>query len=490
MRREFFGFARALAAAALIAPALSSCAVNPATGERVFTGGVGTAEEIRVGREQHPQIVREFGGEYGSPDLKAYVTSIGQLLARTTERQDISYTFTLLNSKIVNAFALPGGYIYITRGLLALADSEAQLAAVLAHELGHVTALHHAQHQGQSVLANVLLAGVGVALGGPAADLGQAVAFGVLQGFSREHEYQSDDLGIRYMSRAGYDPHGMAQFLSKLRAHGRLEAQLQGESPDKIDQFSYLATHPAPIERVRRAEANAATVSVPNPMIAQDVYYAKIDGMLYGDDPNGGFIRGRAFAHPALRFRFEVPAGFRMINTPRAVVAVGSNGAQIVFDRAPQAIGGSMRAYLAEVWARDAQLAQLEGVTINGLEAATGATRVTTQAGPRDARLVAIRLDPQTIYRFAFLTPPQNTASLSDGFRRTSASFRRISAEEARALKPLRLKIVTTRAGDTPERLAAAMPIEGLKLEHFELMNGVARSERLQPGRQVKLITD
>ncbi|MHA1108150.1 MAG: M48 family metalloprotease, partial [Alphaproteobacteria bacterium] len=287
----------AAAVAAALAGTGAGCTTNPATGEQSFTGTMGTAEEISLGQEQHPKVIKAFDGIYGTPALGKYVDGVGQLLAGTTERRGIKYRFTVLNSAAVNAFALPGGYIYITRGLLALAGNEAELAAVLAHELGHVTALHHAQRAGHSLLANVLITGLGIAGGRIAADTSAALAQGLLQSFSREHEHESDDLGIRYMVRAGYDPLAMAAFLRKLRADSRLQARLRGKSPDKIDQFNYLATHPAPIERVRRAEANARGKRRRNAMLAEDIYLGNIDGILYGDDPRQGYVRGRVFSH-------------------------------------------------------------------------------------------------------------------------------------------------------------------------------------------------
>ncbi|MBT6286670.1 MAG: M48 family metalloprotease, partial [Rhodospirillaceae bacterium] len=150
-----------LAAAGLLAALLAGCAKNPATGGTTFTGGLSQADEIQMGRQNHPKIIKEFGGEYGTPELKRYVDGIGQLLAKTSERSDLQFKFTVLNSDIINAFATPGGYVYITRGLMALADNEAQLAGVLAHEIGHITALHHARRHGQSLLANIGLAAVG-----------------------------------------------------------------------------------------------------------------------------------------------------------------------------------------------------------------------------------------------------------------------------------------------------------------------------------------
>ena len=233
--------------AALLAGGPGGCAVNPATGEKVFTGGISGAQEQAQGRKLHPQILRQFGPALENPALQRYVDSVGQLLARTAERRDLKYTFTVIDSDIANAFAVPGGYIYITSGLLALFDSEAELAAVLGHELGHIAALHYARGRGQAVLAQLGVLAAGIlareAAPGSGADrmigeLGGKAAFAYLRSFSRENEYESDDLGIRYLARAGYDTGAVARMLGKLRAHGRLEAELAGRSPDGIDEVT------------------------------------------------------------------------------------------------------------------------------------------------------------------------------------------------------------------------------------------------------------
>lgn len=469
---------------------LTGCTVNPATGRTEFTGGMSSSEEIRIGRENHPQILKEFGGEYDNPALTRYVDSIGALLAQTVERKEFTYKFTVLNSDIVNAFAVPGGYVYISRGLVALADNEAQLAAVMAHELGHLTALHHARRYGQGLLANILVTGVAIAGGSELAQLGQFGAVAVLQSYSREHEFEADDLGIRYMSRAGYDPKEMAAFLAKLRAHSQLEARLRGQSPDAVDQFDYLATHPAPAARVDRALQNASAVTVAQPMTAQAIYQSKIDGMLYGDDPEQGFIKGRAFAHPQLRFTFEVPAGFRLFNSQQAIVAYGPDNARIILDQAKKPSDGPMTYYLTDVWARGTRLSNVESIDVNGLPAATGALRLNTQSGTMDLRLVAIRWDATTIYRFIFATPPALTGRLTTDLQRTTFSFRRLSANEAAALKPSRIAIVTVGPGDTADRLAARMPFADFRRERFEVLNGLKPGQQPAVGQKVKLIVD
>jgi predicted Zn-dependent protease len=475
---------------ALAGTSLAGCAVNPATGARTFTGLMTTQDEIRIGQEQHPQIVKAFGGEYGSPELRRYVASIGELLARTVERPELDYTFTILDSDIVNAFALPGGYVYVSRGLLTLAGDEAELAAVLGHELGHITARHHAQRAGQQLLAGVLVTGLGVAVGGPAADLGNIVAAGVLSSYSRQHEHESDTLGIRYLSRVGYDPNAMADFLTKLRAESRLQAKILGRSPDDVDRFNYLATHPAPAERVQRASTIAAQTPVREPMRGRDIYLEKIDGMLYGDSPEQGFVRGLVFSHPKLRFTFEAPQGFRLVNTDQQVIGVGPDDSHFVFDRAPQPPAGSMRDYLTRVWAKGATLGNVETIRVNGLEAATGTARGSTNAGPRDVRLVAIRVDAQTIYRFLFVTPTNVTARLSEPFRRTTHSFRMLSEAEAAQLKPLRVRVVQVSEGDTVASLAARMPFAEFRKERFRVLNGLDERDRLTVGQRVKIVTE
>ena len=480
----------ALALPALLLGSLGGCAVNPATGKQTFTGGLSTAQEVKIGRDQHPKIMKQFGGEYGSPELKRYVESIGQLLAQTVERRDIQYKFTVLNSPIVNAFAVPGGYIYITRGLMTLADNEAQLAGVLAHELGHLTALHHARRYGQGMLANILLGGVAIAGGGSLAQAGQLGAVALLQSYSRENEFEADDLGIRYMSRAGYDPQELAGFLAKLRANSRLTAKLRGQSPDKVDQLDFLATHPAPAQRVQRASANARRVSVQRAMRARDVYQRKINGVLYGDDPQQGFVRDTVFSHPVLRFTFKVPNGFRLINGSTQVAAIGPNGARIIFDRASKPTGDRMVVYLRDVWAAKLALNNVERIDINGLEAATGATRVQTRQGQYDLRLVAIRFGRNAIYRFMFLTPPNQTANLSLPLRRTTFSFRRLSQREARALKPRRIRIVRVRRGDTVQRMARRMAYKDLPVERFRVLNGLDSGQGLRAGQSVKIVVE
>ncbi|HLF59256.1 MAG TPA: M48 family metalloprotease [Alphaproteobacteria bacterium] len=447
------------------------------------------AQEAKLGAEQNPQVIKEFGGVYNDPALANYVTSIGKLLASTSEEPNVNYTFTVLDSPIVNAFSLPGGYVYVTRGLMALANDEAELAGVMAHEIGHINAHHAAQRYSQSLIAQLGLGILGaVTKSNIASQVGGVAAQLVLRSYSREQEFESDTRGVRYMSRVGFDPHAMAQFLSTLQAHDQLQAQITGQS-DGGDPFGLLATHPRTADRVERAIEQAGAVTVQNPVVARDIYLRKLEGVVYGDNPDQGLIRGRRFVHPKLRFAFEVPEGFRLINSADAVLALGAQDARIEFDFAARPPNMGMAGYLTSVWAKGVSLRGVETITVNGMEAATGSARLSTQQGTADIRPVAIAFDANTAARFVFVTPPAATDRLAEGFKATTYSFRRISAGEAEQVKPYRLHVIQAASGDTVESLAARQPFSDFSEERLRVLNGLGPGDALAPGALVKIVT-
>lgn len=470
---------------------LAGCATAPATGRTFFTGGMSAEDEARLGLQEHQKIVPQFGGVYENAELSAYITSIGNLLARTSEIPNQKFTFTVLDSPIVNAFALPGGYVYVTRGLLALAESEAEVAGVLAHEIGHVAARHSAERYGQTMAANLAGVGLGVLLGNKAvSDTFAAASSIALRSFSREQEYEADLLGVRYLTRAGFDADAMAGFLTNLQADSRLEAELAGQ-PGRTDEFNIMQTHPRTADRIQQAIAQAGTAAVvKDPIVGRDIYLSKIDGMLYGDNPDQGLIRGRQFLHPSLLFTFTVPKGFRLVNSSQRVLARGPEGAGIVFDQVRDSGGGAMSAYLTQVWAKGVTVQGVEAITINGMAAATGQVSVNGRSGPRDLRLIAIRYDDKTIYRMLFVTPPKLTESLSHPLRETTYSFRKLSAAEAAAVKPWRLVLHKVRSGETASALAKRMPFPDFQLKRFLVLNGLAENDPLPAGRTVKLVVE
>ena len=444
-------------------------------------------QEAKLGAEEAPKVTQQFGGEYKDPELSKYVSSVGQLLASASNEPG-KYTFTILDSPIVNAFALPGGYVFVTRGLVALADNEAELAGVLAHEIGHVTAHHAAERYSQSIFAQLGLGILGAVTGSDlVGQLGGAAANLALRAYSRDQEFEADMLGVATMSRAGFNPDAMSSFLAKLQANDRLQAEIAGD-PGAADGFNLLATHPRTADRVDRAIEQAGAVSVRDPIVARDIYLNKINGIIYGDNPDQGVIRGRYFIHPKLRFQFEVPQGYQMMNSAEAVLAQRKGGGRIIFDFAARKGDYSMAAYLTSIWGQKVELRQVENINVNGMPAATAWTRVNSKQGQQDIRLVAIAFDERTIARFFIVTPPKLTAELAEGLKHTTYSFRRITAEQAAAIKPYRLKIVAAAPGDTVASLAAKMPFTDYQDQRFRVLNGLGANAAPAPGSLVKTV--
>jgi predicted Zn-dependent protease len=482
-------------AAATLCAGLPACGtVNPATGRSSFTGVYSVEDDIKLGQDEHGKIVKEFGGEYENRKLQAYVDGIGKTLALHTEFQQFPYKFTILNTPIVNAFALPGGFVYVSRGLLSLASDEAELAGVVAHEIGHVNARHTAERLSAAQVTQLgLLAGaIGAAvLGLPQGvmQVGQSIAAMSIQSYSRSQELEADTLGIRYMSRAGYDPQGMVTFLDTLREHSMIEAQMQGLPPGTVDEYNVMATHPRTIERVEEAMKVAATARPANPKVARDAYLDHIDGMLFGDDPRQGLVRGRLFQHPVLRFEFRVPEGFRILNGETKVMARDQKGSAMLFDTAPIKSSRTMAAYLQGEWAAKTPLRNVETIDINGLEAATGWVRAQDrQRGAVDIRVVAIRRDAASAYRFLFLTPASESQRLSQGLRETTYSFRTLSAAEAGRIRAHRLLVVPAQPGDTVQGLAKTLPYDAYNEAWFRVLNDLKPGQPLPAKRRIKVV--
>lgn len=478
---------RQILAGAAAGLALSGCQVAPGTGRSGFNL-LSADDERQLGTQTHPQILKEFGGAYDDPMLAAYIAGMGQRLVRVSETPDAEFRFTVLDSHIVNAMALPGGYIYVTRGLLALTSNEAEIAGVLGHEIGHVLARHTAERVSRAQAGGLVAAVLGAVVGVPGvADVAQMGAAAYLQSFSRDQENEADHLGLRYLVRAGWHPGAMVSMLEKLRDQARLEALMAGRSPDSVDQLDFMASHPRTLDRVHAAMAEVAGVA-PQGALGADPFLDRIDRMVYGDNVDQGVVRDRVFLHPALGLRFEVPAGFRLVNGDKAVVATHQAGAAILFDGAPARGVGDMSQYLSRVWLARSQLSGLEAIEVGGMPAATAATRGRTKKGEADVRVVAIRFDEGTIFRFTFVTPPNMTASLATDLRRTTYSFRRLSAEERVAVQPWRLQVVRVQPGQTADELAVRMAPAQWQVELFRVINGLGPGEQPEPGRRVKLV--
>ncbi len=483
--------------AALIAGGLvlSGCETNPATGKQEFSL-ISSAQEQALGAQEHPKILKAYGGAYNDPKVSGYVAQIGGTMAANSDLPAAGFRFTVVNSPIVNAFALPGGYVYASRGLVALANSEAELASVLGHEVAHVTARHTAQRYTRAQGVGLLGAVVGLATGSEAAtqlfNVGGTLF--VLK-YSRDQEYQSDEFGVKYLHRAGYDPYAMGDFLSSLQAQSTLHAKIEGKESD-ANRVEYFSTHPNTSDRVARAYGFAGQTGLSRGERPRrsNTYLNAIDGMIYGDDPEQGFIRDRRFDHPKLRIHFEVPQGYRMSNQSSAVIAKGPSGSVVQFDAARNnANSSSISYYLTNIWAAGelkVNIGNVQTRSVNGMNMAMGTGRVNTKSGAADLRLVAYDQGGGQVYRFMILTNPQASAGQWPGLQGMINSFRRLSQSEASKLKPLRLRVVTVQRGDTVSGLAARMAFSDFKVERFRVLNRLGPNQGLQAGQRVKIVTE
>ncbi|MAZ46744.1 MAG: hypothetical protein CMM98_04135 [Rickettsiales bacterium] len=306
-----------------------SCVVTPSSGQREISL-MSREEEKAIGKTEHPKIIKQFGGEYKNAILQNYIESLGEFLVSTSESPNLKFTFTILNSPIVNAFALPGGYIYLTRGLIYLCQNEAQLAGVIAHEIGHVTGRHSAKRYtravGTSLLGNLLKT---IIKNPVLQNLTNTTSSLYLLSYSRNHEYEADNLATRYMIRAGFDPYEMANFLKQMERFSKLQKKIIG---DKKKVSELLLTHPNSSKRVIEVINSVDDSSTYKPIIGKEVFLKKIDGMLYGEKPEEGFFYKNTFIHKPLDFFFNFDESIFFINNPKFLMGLGENDTKIFFD--------------------------------------------------------------------------------------------------------------------------------------------------------------
>jgi len=451
---------------------------------------------VAEAQKQHPLLVAEFGGaETGARG--AYAEAVGRRVAIHSGISNYSsaYRFTVLNSAVENAFAVPGGYVYITRQLMALMNDESELAFALGHEVGHIAA-NHAQARQSATTRNSILGVLGAVLGGVLGNsaFGNLISRGSQQaaqlatlGFSRDQEYQADTLGLRYLMAAGYDPAGGPGILAALGRSSALESRLQGRDSRQMPEWA--STHPLSENRVQRARAEAqATGRVGSGVRNRDQFLAQLEGIFVDDDPAQGVIEGRYFTHPDLRIQFAVPQGFLMQNSTRAVSIKGSSG-QAVFGGGRST--GSLENYTYQVLRELAggrqqlAIAPPQRTTINGIPAAYTSARANSSSGAVDVNVVAYQWDADSVYHFVMLT----RAGYGNGpFAQMVNSIRKISPTEAAAIRPRIIDVVTVRAGDTVQSLASRMAYRDHQLDRFVSLNGLAPNARLVPGQKVKLV--
>lgn len=476
-----------LAASAAVALALATaCATNPVTGRRQVSF-MGEGQEVALGQQMDPQIRKELG-VYEDAEWQRYVTDLGTQLASRSHRPHLQWSFAVVDTPTVNAFALPGGYIYLTRGLLAHLASEAELAGVIGHEIGHVTARHAAEQYTRSTSSQL-----GLVLGSilfpevrPYGDLaGTGLGLLALK-YGRDDEIEADRLGAEYAARAGWDPAGIAGMLETL---GRLGQA----SPDRKGVPNWLSTHPDPSARV---EAIGPVVAGLRPAAGSDVrdgrdaYLRRLDGLMFGDNPKEGIVRGNAFLHPGLRIALEFPDGWPVRNSATQVSAQAPGGQQLMFlDIVAQPSGAS----LGDVAQRNmaaAGLRMLDGRAgrLGEAEAFVGTFEGRLQSGARLLARAAYISAGSSVYRLAGVATEQSFSAAARTFDQSIQSFRTLSAAEAERIRPLRVRLHTVTAGDSWASLAQAASQGTVTPAALAVLNGSSPDEPPRAGERVKIV--
>jgi predicted Zn-dependent protease len=462
----------------------AACATNPVTGRREFNL-MSEAQEISIGQESDPQIRREMG-VYDDQALIAYVNDIGLRMAKISERPNLPWRFTVVDQPAINAFAVPGGFIYFTRGILPFLDNEAELAGVMGHEIGHVTARHSAQQYTRAVGGQVGLAALGIFVPAarPFGDL-SAQALGVLfLKYGRDDELQADQLGARYSSSLGWDPAGVLNMLTTL---GRLD-EAQGE---RKGVPNWLSTHPEPLSRVDeiRPVVEQLKAGRTNFSTNRDAFLQRIDGIIYGDNPEQGIVRGSTFLHPPLRFRVDFPQGWEVVNSPRQVVAKAPDAdVFMVLELVEKPQGRNIQEIaLNHMQAAGFRAAQGDRTTINGLDAFVGLYQGQLEGlGEVGARAAHIQ-HGTNVYLLVGLTATNIFQQADNAFIGAIRSFRPLPAAEAENIRPNRVDLYVVRQGDTwagiAERSGGVISAATLAI-----MNNATPGSQPQPGARIKIV--
>jgi len=474
------------AAAALLAGCASSGVLDKQAAEPAPQSKPAVvAETDPAAQREHERILAAYNGAYEDPRIEALVSDTVEKLVAASDRPDMHYRVTLLNSGVVNAFALPSGHLYVTRGLVALANDDSELASVMAHEMAHVIA-HHAEMREDrmrqvalvSRMANSVLSDPEVGA------LALAKSKIALASFSRAQEFEADGIGVGIAAHAGFDPYGATRFLTSL---GR-DADMRQSAQSNIDPRApdFLSSHPATPERVQNAQSAARQFGPPGSGERDhSTYLGAVDGMVYGDDPSEGLVRGRHFLHPRLGFTFVAPEGFALDNTAQAILGVKEGGGEALrLDVVRVPPEQALTDYLNSGWIENVDPKSVEAATIGGFPAASASAK----GEQWSFRLFAVRFGSD-VYRFIFAAKHMSPET-DRAFRDSVASFRRMSVAESKAARPLRLRVVTVGNGDTTEQLASRMAVADHKVERFRILNGLGPSDRFKPGDLAKIVVE
>lgn len=467
------------ASLALAALAAAGCATNPATGERQLAL-ISESQEVEMGRAYAEQVESTMA-VYDDPELQAYVERVGLELAAVSERPDLPWSFKIIDDPVVNAFALPGGFIYVTRGIVAQFNSEAELAAVLGHEIGHVTARHSVEQMSRQQLTGLLL-GVGSVLSEDVARFGglAQAGLGVLfLSYGREDEHQADMLGVRYALRESYDPR------EAVEVHRMLQRQTEARGGSGVP--TWLATHPSSLDRIDRLSALIDTIPasrLSSTRVRADEYLAQVDGMVYGPNPRHGYFEGPRFLHPDLAFTLTFPSGWQTMNLSQSVVAQApSEDAILQLVLAGSGHAAAARAFFSQDGIRSRNVTTRQ---VNGHPATTGQFEARLQDGTLEGMATFIDYDGRT-YRILGYTVAGRLGAYTGQFGATTGSFDRLTDRAALAVEPMRIDVLTVQRQTSLRDMAAARRAP-VPVEELAIMNGVTADEDLAPGTGLKWV--
>ncbi len=466
-----------------MALAVAACSSVPGVRQVLLPDLPKNAEVNPPSVREHQRVLSAYGGAYEDPRLHAKLTNIVGRLVAASDRPDLSYKITILNSPAVNAFALPNGQLYVTRGLLSLANDSAEFASVMSHEMAHVIARHAATREEQARRTEVI-SNVNDLLNDPQVGaMALARSKIALASFSRSQEFEADGIGVGIAARAGFDPFGTSRLLTSMGRNAELYTASRGGDARSLD---FLSSHPATPERVKNA-ADSARQFPATGRAHRDkaAYLASLDGMTYGEDPADGFVRGRHFLHPKLGFSFMAPEGFVLDNTTQAVLGSKEGAGQALrLDVVKVSPEQSLIEYLNSGWIENIEDGSVEELSVNSVPAATA----TANGNQWAFRLYVVRFGGE-VYRFIFAAK-NRTPEADRSFRESVQTFRRLTTQESRSIKPLHLKIVKVQPGDTVESLSTRMAPFDHQVERFQVLNGLEPDEQLKAGDFVKIIVE
>ncbi len=460
-----------------------SCAVNPVTGRQELML-LSESDEIKLGRETDVQVIKEYG-IYEDPKLTAYLNDICQRIGRISHRPNLTYHFKIVDVSVVNAFAVPGGYVYFTRGILASLNSEAELAGVMGHEIGHITARHSAHQYSRAQLAQVGLLGLGMALPEKFSSLAGVAQLGVgmlFLRFSRDNERQADDLGVEYASRVGYDAGQMGSFFETL--------ERMNPGSDRSGLPEWFSTHPNPEDRIKvvrvRAKEWQDRLGRRDLVLNRDEYFRRIDGLVLGDDPRQGYVEEHIFYHPELHFQFPVPANWKINNTPSNVQMV-SGGQEAVMIFSTTKGTSPHEAAKTFVSKNRARVIGTEAIQVNGLPSEKLLSDVQTQKGVVRVLSYFIQRGKE-IFVFHGLTSPGLFQKYGSIFEGTMRNFRELSDPKRINVKPDRIRIRAIGSADTLENALRSLGVPNEKLKETALLNGRNLDEVIPANTMLKVV--